>query len=297
MTSIVTETVNDTLKHIVAETNSALQAVVDGPIVPDNLRDAVAYSLLGPGKRLRPTLTLLSAQAAGGDRADAMPAAVAIELIHAFSLVHDDLPAMDDDDLRRGRPTLHVHADEATAILTGDVMVTIAMSHLARAPLPPACRLELLREIADATTAMIEGQVYDTLGGFGGDVEDAARLETTHALKTGALLEASCRCGGLAVGADEGVCDALSAYGRTIGLMFQAVDDLLDETQTTEHLGKASGKDKDRGKLTAPEVHGLDGTRERIAEYERIAREALAPLGRPAQPLQDLCTYMANRTR
>lgn len=288
---------NELLHAIAEETNAALGLFVNSPLVPDNMREPVSYAVLGPGKRLRPILTLLSADAAGGPRTAALPPAIALELIHAFSLVHDDLPAMDDDDLRRGRPTLHIHAGEAMAVLTGDVLVSLAISHIAHAPFRDGIRLAIIREISDATSEMIEGQVYDTLGGFEADDHPRKRMERIHALKTGALIKAACRCGALAVGAPQESLDALTHYGHAIGLMFQAVDDLLDETQTTEHLGKASGKDKNLGKLTAPEVLGLDGTRERIASLERTAREALMPLGDAARPLIDLCAYLANRTR
>ncbi|MEM7229815.1 MAG: polyprenyl synthetase family protein [Planctomycetota bacterium] len=293
----VTETMNDVLRALTDEVNAALEAFADGPLVPPNMREAVRYALLGPGKRLRPGLVLLCADVAGGSHADALAPAVALELIHGFSLVHDDLPAMDDDDLRRGRPTLHIEAGEAMAILTGDVMVSLAMSHLARASMSDDRRVALVREIADATTAMIRGQVDDTLGRQDDDRSSREQLDQIHADKTAALIIASCRCGAIAADADDATIEALADYGEAIGMMFQAVDDLLDETQTTEHLGKASGKDQNLGKLTAPHVLGLDGTRERIAGYERKAREAVAPLGPRARPLLDLVAYMANRTR
>ena len=210
---------------------------IDHRTLPANLRDAIEYAALAPGKRLRPALTILSCQAAGGDRADALPAAAAIELIHNFSLVHDDLPAMDDDDLRRGRPTLHIHTDEAMAILAGDALQSLAFEMLLQGD-DAGLAAALCRELATSTTDMIAGQVYDTLGGFEPDLSDEQRLHMIHRHKTGALLRASCRLGAMAARADGSTFDALTHYGEQIGLMFQIVDDVLDVTQSTEHLGK-----------------------------------------------------------
>jgi geranylgeranyl diphosphate synthase type II len=296
----VTEPRIDFIERARAHVDRGLAECIEAADLPDNLRQAVAYAVLGGGKRLRPILTLLSCEAVGGRPEDARSGAVAIELIHCFSLTHDDLPAMDDDDLRRGRPTLHVHAGEAMAILAGDVMVSLAFAEIAGDP-RLARRAEAQRrishELAAATTAMIAGQVYDTLGGFPDSSPPAERLMLTHRNKTGALLRAACRMGGVAGGASEAQLEALSRYGAAIGLMFQVVDDLLDVTQSAEHIGKATGKDEGAGKLTWPLVHGVQESREEITRLRESAMQALSGLGPAADPLRAIGDFMAVRTR
>jgi geranylgeranyl diphosphate synthase type II len=271
--------------------------------LPPNLKEAIRYSLLGPGKRLRPLLVWHCCAAVGGSPEDSLPASAAIEFIHAFSLVHDDLPGMDDDDLRRGRPTLHRHTTEAMAILAGDAMLTLAFQVILQRVKSPVLAGALVKEVGEGTSAMIAGQVYDTLGGFEPGTSGAQRLERIHRNKTGALIRASCRMGGLcglgdAVGpkAQETIL-ALTAYAEDIGLMFQIVDDLLDVTQTTAHLGKKANKDEDAGKLTYPGVHGIDRSRTEVRELHAAALKALEPLGRAAEPLREIASYMAVRTR
>jgi geranylgeranyl diphosphate synthase type II len=262
----------------------------------------VRYSLLGPGKRLRPILAWHCAAAVGADPRSSLPAGAAVELIHAFSLVHDDLPGIDNDDLRRGRPTLHKHTSEAMAILAGDAMLTMAFQLLTDRVSDPRLANQLIRELADGTTAMIAGQVYDTLGGFDPADAPADRLNTIHRKKTGALIRAACRMGALSAlhslsSTDTARVDAISAYADAIGLMFQVVDDLLDVTQTTDHLGKKAGKDIDAGKLTFPGVHGVERSRAFVRELHDDALAAVEPLGAPAEPLRQLASYMAVRTR
>jgi geranylgeranyl pyrophosphate synthase len=265
--------------------------------LPKNLADAVEYAVFVGGKRLRPGLVVLCCRAVGGNRADALAPAGAIELIHTFSLVHDDLPAMDDDAMRRGQPTLHVHAGEAMAILSGDVMVSLAFQFIAQSELDASKRASLSSELAQATTGMIAGQVYDTLGGFPPGMTDEARLNLIHVNKTGALLRAACRMGGICGGATPENLQALTQYGEAMGLMFQIVDDLLDVTQSAEHIGKATGKDVPAGKLTFPALLGIAGSRREIARLQRIANDAVAGLGDTAQPLRALCDFMAVRTK
>ncbi len=232
----------------------------------------------------------------------------AIELVHAFSLVHDDLPAMDDDDLRRGKPTLHVHAGEAMAILAGDAMLALAFGLLAEHSDPPALAPLLTRELAHASAAMIAGQVHDTLGGLPEGLDARARLETIHRNKTGALLRASCRMGALAgLGARSGDAfnaahaqnapelAALTTFGEVIGLMFQIVDDLLDATGTSEQTGKRTRKDADAGKLTYPGVLGVEGSRMEVARLLSQAERALEPLGSNASTLVELARFVAQR--
>jgi geranylgeranyl diphosphate synthase type II len=282
----------------VAEIERDLGQRIDSAELPQNLKQAVRYSALDGGKRLRPALVLLCCDGVGGQRSDALPAAAAIELIHCFSLAHDDLPAMDDDDLRRGKPTLHIHAGEAMAILAGDVMVSLAFECISRCDLDAARRANLTVELAHATTAMIAGQVYDTLGGFSpSDFTPIDRLHIIHRNKTGALLRAACRMGAICGCATPAQLAALTRYGETMGLMFQIVDDLLDVTQSAEHIGKATGKDQTAGKLTFPGLLGIEASRREVARLREAAHDAINALGQPAQPLRDLCDAMAVRTK
>lgn len=264
------------------------------PDAPPRLLEACRHAVLGGGKRMRPRLCVLSAEAAGGTLAAALPAACAVELVHCFSLVHDDLPALDDDDLRRGRPTVHRAFGEATAILAGDYLLGIALETLLRSGPRGG---DLAAELSAATNRMIIGQVWDTLGDTGEALSPAAQLRRIHGDKTGALITAACRLGGIAAGADPGRLASLTAFGTAIGQMFQAVDDLLDETQSSEHLGKTAGKDLKAGKLTYPLVHGQSGTREAIRHLHVEAVAALSPLGAEADPLRQLAEGLAVRTR
>ncbi len=279
-------------------------------LLAPRLQEAMRYACLGGGKRVRPVLVLRSCEAAGGNRADALPAAIALEMIHCFSLVHDDLPALDNDDLRRGRPTTHKAHGEALAILAGDALLSVALEVALESPCQPAA---IARELASATTAMITGQVYDTLAGFPGTPSEAERLRLIHDNKTGALIRAACRMGALCAGCgaraggarqdsgdggtDDARLEALTRYGQDLGLMFQVVDDILDETQSTEHLGKAAGKDRDAGKLTYPGVYGLEESRKQVERLLDDALTALAPLGDAAEPLRQTARALATRTR
>jgi len=280
--------------ELLAEIESHLALAVDRASLAPNLRESVRYALLGGGKRLRPILTLVCAEVAGGRRDGVLDAAAAVEMVHAFSLVHDDLPALDNDSLRRGRPTLHVAHGEAMAILAGDALLSLAFETAARSPRHSD---RLVAELASATTAMITGQVYDTLGGFEADQSNESRLLSVHRNKTGALIRAACRMGAVGVSAPESTVDLLSRWGEVVGLMFQVVDDLIDETQTAEHAGKAVGKDRAAGKLTWPAVHGVDATRREIERLADAAREVADPLGADAAPLLEITELLANRTR
>lgn len=276
----------------------SLESFVAGLSLPANLREAIAYSLLGGGKRLRPLLAWESAVAVGGKGESSLAAGNAVELVHAFSLVHDDLPAMDDDDLRRGKPTLHIHAGEAMAILAGDAMLSLAFHALvAEGAASPVLSARLCRELAMGTEGMIAGQVYDTLGGLPHAAAPRERLELIHRNKTGALIRAACRMGAISAGAAEGSGElaAITAYADAVGLMFQVVDDLLDVTQTHEKLGKRSNKDQQAGKQTYPGVLGIEETRRIVAELEAHALDALHPLGPAAGGLAALARAMAHR--
>ena len=281
----------------------SLRGFIASRVLPTDLREAVEYAALGGGKRLRPILAILSAEAVGGSRTDALPAALAVELVHAFSLVHDDLPALDNDDLRRGRPTLHVARGEALALLTGDLMLGLAFEALAEGVDDPALVGLLTRDLTAGVNGMIVGQVYDTLGGFPANLDDRAKLETIHRRKTGDLIVASCRMGArcaLAATPTPGAgraLDLITAYADAVGLMFQIVDDLLDVEQTAEHLGKGAGKDQVSGKLTYPGVLGVEESRAQIDRLRRIALDAASALGPPARPIADLCAFLAVRTK
>lgn len=269
-----------------------------GTDAPPRLIEAMLYSLRAGGKRLRPALVLCSFEAVGGGQADkpsAEAAALAIELVHTFSLVHDDLPAMDNDDLRRGMPTNHKVYGEAMAILAGDAMLSAAFEVLAE--LGGETGVVLVRELATATgpAGMVGGQVLDIAAE--GSTLTAEELARVHRLKTGALLRAACRLGALAAGASGKPLEAVSRFGGHIGLAFQIVDDILDVTSTAEQMGKATGKDRAAGKNTYPSLFGLDESR-RLAEQQlEQAVAALHPLGSAADDLAELATFVVHRDR
>ncbi len=288
---------------VIQQVDDALAAFIATSDVPETLRDAVRYALLGGGKRLRPTLAWRSAEAVGGVGKDSLPGGMAVELVHAFSLVHDDLPALDDDDLRRGRPTLHRHAGEAMAILAGDAMLNLAYEAIWRTEngLDGAVRVALVRELGRGTRAMIAGQIHDTLGvdAEPGRLGPRQQLELIHRNKTGALIRAACRMGAILGGAGTGSAelDAITRFADDLGLIFQIVDDLLDATGAPDTVGKATGKDAQAGKLTYPLVLGLEGSRREVERLQADAEAALAPLGPSARPLLELSRAMARRDR
>jgi geranylgeranyl diphosphate synthase type II len=277
-------------------------ALRPSPGCPPGLLEAMRYSLLAPGKRLRPLLVILAAEAGGGRDAGALPAASAVEMIHTYSLIHDDLPAMDDDDLRRGLPTCHVKFGEAQAILAGDALLTMAFQVLAEG-YPPATAAACCRELARGAGAsgMIGGQVDDLAWEKrGGGLAD---LEALHARKTGALFRACLRLGALAAqgerpgGPDARLVEALDAYGRCFGLAFQITDDLLDVEGSADQTGKGVQKDAARGKLTYPGLLGVAESRERAARLCREAQEHVAPLGAGGQRLATLARMVCTRDR
>ena len=252
------------------------------------------HGLLVGGKRLRPLLVYLAGQALGASD-DALDApAAAIELIHAYSLIHDDLPAMDDDDLRRGQPTVHKAFDEATAILAGDALQALAFEVLASRPHPRLGQLVTTLAVASGRDGMVAGQALD-LAAVGGH-PDAEAMAHMHAHKTGALIVAAVRLGGLvAVEEDDPRLAALIRYARAIGLAFQIHDDILDVTGDTATLGKISGADAARAKPTYPSLLGLAGAQRKANTLIDEAIAALAPLGEQAAPLADLAHYMIER--
>jgi geranylgeranyl diphosphate synthase type II len=284
-------------------------ALALSPEAADRLLASMRYAALAPGKRLRPALVLWAAAACGGaDRQQAWkaaaPAAVAVEMIHAYSLVHDDLPAMDDDDLRRGRPTCHKQFDDATAILCGDALQALAFETLAAGLHPDrAARGCLLLARASGAEALVGGQADDLAAerGWAADLttapaaERAAWLERVHRRKTGALFLAALELGGLAVAATPDQLARLAAYGRSFGLAFQIADDILDAEGSETAVGKRVGKDVDRGKLTFPSVIGLEPSRARAASLAQDAVAAVAGLGDGAADLARLATWIVHR--
>ena len=275
--------------------DATLAALFDArPAIDTRLEAAMRHGLLVGGKRLRPLLVYLAGRAldAGDDELDA-PAA-AIELIHAYSLIHDDLPAMDDDDLRRGQPTVHKAFDEATAILAGDALQALAFEVLARTAHPRLGGLVTTLASAAGRDGMVAGQALD-LAAVGGHPNVDA-LAHMHAHKTGALIVAAVRMGGLiAVDEHDPRLQALIRYARAIGLAFQIHDDVLDVTGDTATLGKTSGADAARAKPTYPGLLGLEGAQHKAQTLIDEAIAALAPLGKNAQPLADLAHYMIER--
>lgn len=257
------------------------------------LAAAIEYSLCQKGKRVRPVLVLAGCEACGGRLDDADAAALAVECIHTFSLIHDDLPAMDDDDLRRGVATNHKVFGEALAILAGDWLVAEAFALLAESPCPR--RGEMVAALADGTKAMTIGQAADIAGER--RPADRGLLEFIHRHKTAGLLEASCRMGALAGGASDAQIAALSRFGAHLGLAFQIVDDVLDCTGTTATLGKRSGKDCAVEKQTYPAAVGVEESRKLAAAEIAAARAALAPFGARASNLARLAEYVLSRER
>ena len=265
---------------------------------PSTIHKAMRYSLFAGGKRIRPLLAMAAARTISDAPAGIESCACSLELIHTYSLIHDDLPALDNDDLRRGRPTCHKVFGDAMAILAGDALLTLAFEVLARLENVAACRrIELVRELATASGTvggMIGGQVNDIEGE--GQPPTAALLESIHRAKTGALLRASVRMGAICAGADPGQLAALTSFGEHIGLAFQIVDDVLDVEQSSEALGKTAGKDAAQRKITFPAVYGIERSRE-MAEQERVAAHlALQPFGDRAQRLKDLADLVVRRS-
>jgi len=264
------------------------------------LQEAMRYSVLGGGKRLRPLLVYITGEALGADPADLDAPAAAVELIHAYSLIHDDLPAMDDDDLRRGRPTCHKAFDEGTAILAGDALQALAFGVLAGQSngLDDATRVRMLTVLADAIglAGMAGGQAIDLEAA--GHAGDPAHVELMHRRKTGALIRASVELGALASPAKSAATlGVLRHYGGEIGLAFQIQDDILDVTGDTAVLGKRAGADAARGKPNYPSVFGLERARELARAHRDRALAALAGIGTAAGPLRSLAHYVVDRVQ
>lgn len=265
---------------------------------PDKIYEAMRYSLLAGGKRLRPILTIASCELLGGSLERAMPAACAMEMIHTMSLIHDDLPAMDNDDYRRGKLTNHKVYGEDIAILAGDGLLTYAFEHLANASqqVPPERVLQAVIHLAKATGAggLVGGQVVD-LDSEGRSDVTLETLSYIHAHKTGALLESAVVCGGIIAGGSPEDLQRLSQYAKNIGLAFQIIDDILDITATSEELGKSAGKDLQAEKATYPKLLGIEESQRQAAALVTAAQEILNVYGVAAQPLQALADYITAR--
>jgi geranylgeranyl diphosphate synthase type II len=284
-----------------------LRPIIDAALVrytqfgddcPAHLAEAIRYALLAPGKRLRPQLVLMAAEACGGDIEAAAPAACAVEMVHAYSLVHDDLPAMDDDDLRRGRPTCHKVFGEAVAILVGDALLARAFEVLATEVQPPdvAARCCAVLGRAAGASALVGGQAVDLQSAHaGGGDGDLPALESIHRRKTGALFVAALELGGIVAGATDEQQAALVAYGRNLGLAFQITDDLLDVSGSQTAVGTRVAKDARRGKQTYPALLGVDESRRRVKKLVDEACGMIELFGSQGAPLQAVAQFVAHR--
>ena len=296
-------------REVVEQVDGVLRDAIDclGSQCPERLRQAISYSLLAPGKRLRPLLCVFACEAAGGTAQQALANAAALEMIHCYSLIHDDLPAMDDDHLRRGRPTCHIQFDEATAILAGDALQPLAFETILKSALsaPQLLESSLVLARAAGSQGMVAGQMDDllaeSLDPSQMPIEDQKEwLSSIHRRKTGAMIEASVLLGAIAAGATptgatSNCRSALATYGRGIGIAFQIVDDLLDVESTSEKTGQATGKDAARGKLTFPGIYGIIESRAMAVRWVADALAALEPFDERAEGLRQVAKYILER--
>jgi len=282
--------------------DSYLKSYFDRPLSPPVLSDAVKYSLFAGGKRIRPILALASYEACGGDPKDIIPQAAALELIHTYSLIHDDLPAMDNDDLRRGKPTSHKVFGEAIAILAGDAllteafyMMTIVNRRFSGAGIRSSALLKAVREVAFSAGAsgMVGGQVQDILSENAQPDRDT--LEFIHSHKTAALIAASVKLGPILADSGRKILKALTIYGENTGLVFQIIDDILDIEGTAGALGKTTGSDDRKKKMTYPSLFGLEGARQRAEDLISKADNAIAAFSSEADPLRGIAQYLLYR--
>jgi len=283
-----------------ARADAALAAALPDPDAsPHRLHAAMRHAVLLGGKRMRPLLVYAAGTATGADETVLDAPAVAVELIHAYSLVHDDLPAMDDDALRRGQPTVHVAFDEATAILAGDALQSLALEVLARTATDDATRVALLAALARASGAagMCGGQALDLAATGNGGALALDQLERLHALKTGALIRCAVRMGALCGGADPSALEALDTYADALGLAFQVRDDLLDIEGDSATLGKTAGKDVAQDKATFPALIGVEASRARLHALRDTMDAALVPLGARARALREPGRMAVDRPR
>ena len=285
-----------TLNAYVEKIDAALERYLkplDNP--QKKIYEAMSYSVFAGGKRLRPVLLLEACKICGGDEADAMPFACAMEMIHTYSLIHDDLPAMDNDDLRRGRPTSHIKFGEATAILAGDALLNKAFETMAQSGSANALKAIGIIANSSGTEGMIGGQIVDMESE--GKQIDIDTLRYLHSLKTGAIIRSSCVAGATLGGGDEAAIKAMDEFAINLGIAFQIRDDILDVTGSEEELGKPIGSDKEQGKNTYVSLLGLEKSEELVAEYSAKAKAALASFGDKAEFLTILTDYLVNRNK
>jgi len=261
---------------------------------PQSLRDAIRWSLFGGGKHFRPALLIAAGRAFGASDDKLKKTAAAVEMLHTYSLIHDDLPSMDDDDLRRGRETCHKKFGEASAILAGDALQALSFQVIADdTKLAVETRIDLVSRLAKAAAKMVVGQQLDLEAeGRETSLDD---IELIHRNKTGALIRFSAEAGAIIGGADQDEISAISKYGERIGLLFQITDDLLDITRTTEQLGKTAGKDVAADKATYPSLYGIEQTRVLASETHRDALDAIGPLGERAAKLRQIAEFIVSR--
>jgi len=284
------------LAQLAAETDRALKLCLKTPKKhPEIMFEAMRYSMFAGGKRLRPVLMLLTAEALNKPHSLVINAACGIEMLHAYSLIHDDLPSMDNDDLRRGMPTSHVKFGEATAILAGDALLTKAFEMFAKGPAPDKAKIIAIAELAKAAGAegMVSGQAADMISE--GKKPDAKTLGYIHAHKTGALITASITCSAALCGAKPEKLRLFSEFGNAIGLAFQIADDILDITADPKKLGKTKGKDQAKGKMTYPAVYGMEKSREDASKLVLEAKRILGKIGCRANDLSALADYFVER--
>jgi geranylgeranyl diphosphate synthase type II len=302
VTSVVNTPIATDARNFLISCRSLIDSELDRlipkeSVAPERVHAAIRWSLFAGGKRFRPALLLATGQTFGADPEHLLRSACALEMIHTYSLIHDDLPSMDDDKLRRGRPTCHVQFDEATAILAGDALQTLAFQTIAEDEhLTPDLRVRLISEIARAAgtpEGMVAGQAHDL------DAESRAvtnaELERIHHRKTGALIRTAARCGAIIAGANENELEAVSEYASNLGLLFQITDDLLDVTSTAEELGKTPGKDARSRKATYPALYGIEATHAQLEAVHRAARGALERIRRPIELLISIAHFIIER--
>ena len=289
---------SDYLAQTTQLVDRALDSFLPGPrIKPSTIHKAMRYSIFAGGKRMRPALCLAAAEACGGSPELALHAACALECVHTYSLIHDDLPSMDDDDLRRGRPTSHKVFGEAVAILSGDALLTLAFEILAQSsPTRRYSVSDAIQELARASGSigMIAGQVAD-MQAEGSQQISVKQLQYIHASKTAALLSCSLRLGAMSANATPAKLQALSEFGRHVGLAFQVVDDILDVTQSSDRLGKTAGKDQAAAKATYPALMGLSRSRRQAARLTQKAFDAIKPFGAKAKALHAMADFLLHR--
>lgn len=288
------EFLKDTVKLVDRALN---QMIPSARTKPSTIHEAMRYSIFAGGKRIRPAVVVASCLACGGEKQQALPFACAVESIHTYSLIHDDLPCMDDDDFRRGRPTSHKKFGEGIAVLAGDALLTIAFEMLLEGnPTRRYKHKDFVKELAQASGSrqLIAGQVADLEGENAKDLK-LSDLKFIHERKTSALLRCSARLGGMAANATPSQLEALTTFGYKVGLAFQVIDDILDVTQTTEKLGKTAGKDQNSGKSTYPALMGLQKSRKYAERLTREAFQSLEVFKGNAQQLEQLAKFLLSR--